>query len=318
VQIALVPFGERALRHFVYLERPEGMSVDDAEGFRAMDEAEPLTDGRALMAVQQDYATVSGLYRGIQEGFHHLVERDGPDEVFIGPPEAQAREEAFRWPDIIDVVDITSVDRAIDAIVEQGEGARGDWREAHFGIFLRILEELRSEQAADPSFQPARDVVPAYVHDVDDADAPVATITHPTTAAVADLFDAAYTTMLMGVTRYFLEGGESIERVAVLARTAKRLMAQVLRPTGIAMTALPVGAEDGPRAGPSFRMVPTTFYVLPHRDAAWHVLRLRVRRMRDRAGELAADPTLAALGPVSERLSVILDDLESVSRATPR
>ena len=33
VQIALVPFGERALRHFMYLERPEGMALGDAEGF---------------------------------------------------------------------------------------------------------------------------------------------------------------------------------------------------------------------------------------------------------------------------------------------
>src|SRR5579872_6315475 len=31
VQIALVPFGERALRHFLYLERPEGIEVDDGE-----------------------------------------------------------------------------------------------------------------------------------------------------------------------------------------------------------------------------------------------------------------------------------------------
>ena len=35
VQIALVPFGERALRHFIYLERPEGMALDDAAGFAA-------------------------------------------------------------------------------------------------------------------------------------------------------------------------------------------------------------------------------------------------------------------------------------------
>src|SRR5579859_6395542 len=33
IEIALLPFGERALRHFMYLERPEGMSVADAEGF---------------------------------------------------------------------------------------------------------------------------------------------------------------------------------------------------------------------------------------------------------------------------------------------
>ena len=33
VQLALVPFGERALRHFLFLERPEGMELEDAEGF---------------------------------------------------------------------------------------------------------------------------------------------------------------------------------------------------------------------------------------------------------------------------------------------
>ncbi|HVH64471.1 MAG TPA: ferritin-like domain-containing protein, partial [Candidatus Acidoferrum sp.] len=33
VQVALLPFGERALRHFIFLERPEGMSLQDAEGF---------------------------------------------------------------------------------------------------------------------------------------------------------------------------------------------------------------------------------------------------------------------------------------------
>jgi len=35
VQLALLPFGERALRHFLYLERPEGMSLQDAAGFEA-------------------------------------------------------------------------------------------------------------------------------------------------------------------------------------------------------------------------------------------------------------------------------------------
>src|SRR5262245_45930136 len=32
VQLALVPFGERALRHFLYLERPEGLALEDAVG----------------------------------------------------------------------------------------------------------------------------------------------------------------------------------------------------------------------------------------------------------------------------------------------
>src|ERR1700720_3996940 len=45
VKIALLPFGERALRHFIYLERPEGMALDDAAGFAAARHAQPLTAG---------------------------------------------------------------------------------------------------------------------------------------------------------------------------------------------------------------------------------------------------------------------------------
>jgi hypothetical protein len=33
VRLDLLPFGERALLHFLYLERPEGMERQDAEGF---------------------------------------------------------------------------------------------------------------------------------------------------------------------------------------------------------------------------------------------------------------------------------------------
>ena len=39
VRIELLPFGEAALRHFAFLERPEGMDVEDAEGFEAFERA---------------------------------------------------------------------------------------------------------------------------------------------------------------------------------------------------------------------------------------------------------------------------------------
>ena len=88
VQIALVPFGERALRHFIYLERPEGMDLDDAEGFAAVGHARPLTeaDGDQLMAVPEDYQTVGHLYRGIEQGLERLVDRHGEAGVLAGPP----------------------------------------------------------------------------------------------------------------------------------------------------------------------------------------------------------------------------------------
>ena len=66
VQIALLRFGEPALRHF--LERPEGMDLDDTDGFAAVSQARPLTDGDQLMAVPESYQTVGHLYRGIEQG----------------------------------------------------------------------------------------------------------------------------------------------------------------------------------------------------------------------------------------------------------
>src|ERR1700686_22968 len=44
VHIPLVPFGERALRHFMFHERAEGMSVKAAEGFGSFGMMQPLTE----------------------------------------------------------------------------------------------------------------------------------------------------------------------------------------------------------------------------------------------------------------------------------
>lgn len=66
VQLDLLPFGERALLHFLYLERPEGMERQDAEGFvPTAPPLEPL-DASEAMLHGQEFATVghSTLCRG--------------------------------------------------------------------------------------------------------------------------------------------------------------------------------------------------------------------------------------------------------------
>ena len=165
VRIELVPFGEEALRHFAYLERPEGMAVDDAEGFEAIEQAVPLPHDEEdeIVPHLQEFETIGQLYRSVQDGIDHLAERLGPERLFIGPANAQATEEHFRWPELVAVTDVASARRAIDTIVEQGEGASGEWRDAHFGRLLGILDEFLAIRAADPTFQPVRPVVAANV-----------------------------------------------------------------------------------------------------------------------------------------------------------
>jgi hypothetical protein len=310
VQIALVRFGERALRHFIYLERPEGMDLNDAEGFAAAGQAQPLTDGDQLMAVPEDYQTVGHLYRGIEQGLERLVERHGEGGVFIGPPEAQATTEVFEWPELTAVTDLASAAAAIELIVEQGEGARGDWRNAHFGKFVALLDDYLGARAADPGFEPARPVQPAYLRRPPDVEAEVATIGDPLTAQVADLFNAVYETTLQALSRYFVHDGETDSQVTTLATTAKHLMNRVMRPLGSILTTLPLGPEQpGVLAGPAFEIVQPSFYMLPHREAAWRILTERLEQLAARADQLSGT---AGLG----QLTKLATDLHGMARDT--
>src|SRR3989440_9753038 len=207
VEIALVPFGERALRHFMYLERPEGMTLEDAEGFAALGKMHPLrNDDPQLTAGPEEWHTVGHLYRGIEAGLAHLVDRHGEAGVFIGPLKAQATTQVFEWHQLTAVTDLASASLALEGIVEPGDGARGDWVNSHFGKFVGILEDYLAERAADPSFEPARPVMPVYLREPPDIEA-VTLIEDPLTRRVADLFNAVYAVVLPSPSRYFVHQG---------------------------------------------------------------------------------------------------------------
>jgi len=312
VRLALVPFGEAALRHFMYLERPDSIDLEDAEAFAAICECLPLTATPAtLMAAPQDYYTVGHLYRSIEHGFVRLVERYGEAGVFIGPARAQASREVFGWPELVAVTDLASAQAAIELIVEQGEGAGGDWREAHFGHFSTVLGEFLAATRADPDFSPARPAQPAYVRRPPDQ--PQATIiSDPLTAQVADLFDAAHQTMLQALCRCFLHSDETNEEVRTLVETAVRLMAGVLRPLGSLLTTLPLGpAHPGELAGPAFYMVHPSQFVLPYREAAWKVMVQRLGEMADACARLGPEAGLGQVATLEATVRAIAAGLQA-------
>src|SRR5262249_1817466 len=141
VNLTLVPFGEPALRHFLFLERPEGMELEGARGIDApIHEAVPLLAEGDIVPQGQDFATIGHLYRSIELGIARLAEKFGERHLFVGAPRAQATSAYFRWPELVPVTDLASAQQAIDMILEQGEGARGQWEHAHFGQFVQILD----------------------------------------------------------------------------------------------------------------------------------------------------------------------------------
>ncbi|MEA2634686.1 MAG: hypothetical protein QOH92_1453 [Chloroflexota bacterium] len=310
VQIALVPFGERALRHFMFLERPEGMSLRDAEGFGAVGHMRPLSnDDPQLTGGAEEWHTVGHLYRGIERGLAHLVDRYGESDVFIGPPQAQATTQVFEWPELTAVTNLASASSAIEIIVEQGEGARGDWVNSHFGKFVGILEDYLALRRADATFEPARPVIPVFLREPPDVDL-VTLIEDPLTRRVADVFNATYEVTLQVQSRYFVHHGETPDELETLAKTAKHLMNWVMRNLGPMMTALPVGPQHpGQTAGPAFEIVRPAFFVLPHRDAAWKILRERFETLADVSLKLADEPGLSGMNQIATNFEGFASDL---------
>jgi CDGSH-type Zn-finger protein/truncated hemoglobin YjbI len=316
VQLALLPFGEQALRHFMFLERPEGMDLDDADGLEAMGRAAPVLNERDIVPRGQDFATIGHLYRSIEHGFAHLADKHGEDWLFVGPPRAQATAEHFRWPELIAVTNLASANRAIEEILEQGEGPRGHWQNAHFGQFVNILDEYQQLRDANPSFDPVRPVIAANVRPPErDADVPL--ITDPLTARVSDLFNVGYEILLQILERFFAHTEETDAQLTTLADAAVGLMLKVVKPLGDLITTLPVGAaHPGMTAGPSFELFYETDYLMPHREASWALLAERLEEAAWLCGQLASgrgqaiasqlEPVLAAMREISQSLAAHL------------
>src|SRR6516165_9380297 len=281
VHLALLPFGEAALRHFMFLERPEGMDLDDAEGMAAFGRATPVMQQGEIVPRSQDFKTVGHLYRSIEAGIAHLADKFGERRLFVGPPRAQATQEYFGWPELVAVTDTASAQKAVDEILEQGEGPRGHWKDAHFGQFVAILDEYTQLRQANPAFDPVRPVIPVNVRP-SERDTGIALATDPVARQAMDLFNVSYEILLLMLQRFFAHTEETDPQLKALADACVNLMFGAIEPLGDLVTTLPAGADyTGRTAGPSFELFYESDYVLPHREAAWVLLVERIRQAID-------------------------------------
>ena len=311
VHLTLLPFGEAALRHFMFLERPEGMALHDAPGLAAFSRATPAMQAGDIVPRGQDFATVGHLYRSIEAGIEHLAQKYGERWLFVGPPRAQATQEYFGWPELVAVTDVATAKQAIGEILEQGEGPRGDWRNAHFGQFVEILDEFEQFREADRGFDPVRPVIPLNVRP-SERDPDIRLVTDPLAQRVMDLFNVCYEILLLMLQRFFAHTEETDAQLRALADGTYALMAQALKPLGDIITQLPAGREyPGQTTGPSFELFYESDYVLPHREAAWILLAERL--------EVAAafcEPAGAGATPeVTQQLDAVRESLAGIARS---
>ena len=314
IRMELLPFEEKSLRHFIYLERPDGLDMADQDALAAVEKAAPLprADEDEIGPRLQDFATIGELYRAIELGFDRLAAKLGEDRLFLGPRSAQAAIGHFPLPNLAPVVDLASAHAAIDTIVEQGEGARGEWREAHFGRLITVLDEYLDLRDADPSFEAARPVLAACVREREDG-IPVPLITDPFANRCVDLLNAVYEVLLQLLARYFAHTDERDDQLGVLAEVSVGLMKAVVKPLGGLVTRLPVGeAFPGRTAGPTFELFYASDLLLPHRDAAWAVMEERMRVLAElgsRCKEVCSPLYLPALTKVTDSLVDLADEL---------
>jgi len=288
VEFALLPFGADSLTHFLYLERPEGMErVDAAQFVPAEPPPEPVGQAEVMPRLQ-GFLTVGHLYRGIEQGLSDLAGQLGEPVLFVGEPRAQATPERFRWPQLIAVTDLASAYAALNEIIEQGEGARGDWRPAHYGRFFGIWNEYQKLREQDPSFEPARPVMPAFTQQPYDIDEAMPHPTEPVTREVAELFNLGYEVLLQALTRFFTHTDENDEQLDALVQGAFGLMTGVLRPLGTALTRMPMGpGNPGRTAGAAFEMYYQMGNFVPWPKAAWVLLSERAAMLSRQCAEAA-------------------------------
>jgi hypothetical protein len=263
VQFALMPFGEPALRHFLYLERPEGITLADAEGFEALREAEPVMDPEDIVPRPQDFSTVGELYRSIEEGFERLVERYGEEWVFIGDASSQATPETFQWPELVAVSDLKTAKQAIDVIVEQGEGTTTSPIDpesntpAHYYRFEEIVKGRRLISNPNPPPNPKPDDLYVFggapvafdrdgVWDVV-ADPDPTKFSEPAKQA-CDNFNYTYTALLKTLHATF-NGQPELLGQAIGAMWS-------LQEQAMTVMEIPAGDGSGKNAGPSFQYQP--------------------------------------------------------------
>ncbi len=300
-RLDLAPFCLETLQNFVFIESPENLeSPDNLEtgGGNSGAPVLPLGKFSDIFSSERQYQSVGHLYRGIEDGIQYLAQKYGEDRLFLAPPKAQIADAYFNLPGLIPVTGLASAVAAIQGIVEQGEGARGDTQDSHYGRFVAIQQEYERILQDDPKFEPGRPVLPnpysLFPYDIADP-SEVNLLDDPLSIDICNLFNGSYELLIQMLGRLLLHTEESEAQLALLSDITVGLMMDVTGPLGEALTTLPAGpSHPGLTAGPSFRFS-RDIQTPPHQVAAWAVFVERLKELSAYCGFIQASGRISAL-----------------------
>lgn len=300
--LKLAPFNLDTLDHFIYLERPKGVKMEDGSGFEPPTPYQREEAFHGLMPSIQDYDTVGALYEALRENLCAVSARIGNDQLFIGPASCQIGHDAVQLDGIATCVDLESALAAIDTIVEQGEGSPGEREDSHYQRFRSIRDQFRRLVSHNPRFEPAWPAAQNPVMRRPPAREEKVYVDEPHAARVLDFGNACYGMLLQCLVQAFGHARSISGRQACMVEAAIALM-HVIVPVASVLARMPASLESpGINAGLSFTMLRG---VEPHfRGIPESIL------MAERLNELAAGvATIQHLVPGLEQAETVLHNL---------
>lgn len=302
VVMRLAPFSEQTIDHFLYIERPEGITLKDGAGFDHPDHHPRAARPELLSPTPRDYVSQGQLYHSVLRGLGRLVDEIGDQNVFVGHGEAQVGTAEFGLPGLFKIDDLAAARRAIEEIVEQGEGAPAHRDGSHYQRFAAIKDELVRLHRANPSFEPARPVLANPSIDNPMAYDDVALISDPLTSKVVDLGNALYALMMRTFAQVFSPAPLPRELRAGLSAAATEVMS-VMSIVGEVATRLPVGqGYPGATAGLTFALSLSSGQLVQR--CAAQILGERVSELANAAAKLESS---IAMPGVANRLRTIAE-----------
>ncbi|HEY5865736.1 MAG TPA: ferritin-like domain-containing protein, partial [Candidatus Tectomicrobia bacterium] len=277
--------------------------------------------------VPDQAATVGMLYQTIKQGFERvsaMFHRDKSGVLFIGPSEAQTVNRHLGLPqghfdiNLLAVHDLLSAGMAIDHIIEAGALPLDPDNVSHATRFVQILAEFEDMRRHHPDFEPARPVAanpvtrPALGMIAD-----VTPVTHPVTLHAVTLFNLAYETMLLMLTRFYAHADDPPDELEGLMKIAFfPMMTAVIRPLGESLTYMRIQDHASrATAGPSFECG-SDLPLHPARRSAWTLLYERLQTMAAscrnlcRQIEAVREPWVEKVRP---RLALLQENLERMA-----
>jgi CDGSH-type Zn-finger protein/uncharacterized Fe-S cluster protein YjdI len=254
IVVKLAPFTPTTLQHFVFLERPNGSTEKDGEGFAYERAYVRGGDVRRLIPMGLNYETVGDFYVALSKGLRELVSQFGEDGTFDGDPALQMSPNEIDLMGAKPVICLKTALAAFDAIVVQGEGAPADSVGSHYQKFVAVREEYERLLQKNPAFVPAFPAATNPVLRRPPRPEGRVWLENPEAIAVVDLANASYGLMLRLLAYAYALPGPSAEKalsvdlaiclmraVVPLAERAARLPAGPSNPAchaGMSFTAL--------------------------------------------------------------------------------